>query len=203
MDSLFKLVSGNKHRRIIVYPVQAGREILQEAPVRTLEILSGAIHAAQTQSIVACPAGTSAYPEGSASEDDVLDVIAECSGIGSPPSSLLGNGGDLGEYVQVEPSMGRVKETGRGEGMDGSPSARPERSRDNPSPKGRRAREFDARKERAAERKAKSERLKRQQELNRLKRAKMEEDGMMKQQQECLSMQAEDDRCSAVDKHIR
>eukprot|EP00752_Nemacystus_decipiens_P001471 g1447.t1 len=66
----------------------------------------------------------------------------------------------------------------------------------------RRAREFDARKERAAERKAKSERLKRQQELNRMKRAKMEEGEILKQRQECLSMQEEDERSSAVGQHI-
>lgn len=200
MDSLFKLVSGNKHRRIIMYPVQAGREVLQEAPVRTLEILSGAIHAALTQPIVACPAGRT-YPEGSSSEDDVLDVIADSRTMGSP-SRLLESGGDSAEYAQVEPPMGRVNETRSGESMDGSPSTRPERSSENPSPKGRRAREFNARKERAAERKAKSERLKRQQELNRLKRAKMEQDENMKQQQECLSMQEEDERSSAVDKHM-
>lgn len=201
MDSLFKLVSGNKHRRIKVYPVQAGREILQEAPVRTLEILLGAIHAAQAQPIVACPAGTTTYPEGSAFEDYVLDVVADSPAVGSP-SSLLGSGGDLGEHTQVEPPMGGAKETGGSKCMDGPLSARDERSCDPPSPKGRRAREFDARKERAAERKAKSERLKRQQELNRLKRAKMEENEIMKQHQECLSMQEEDERSSAVDQHI-
>lgn len=202
MDSLFKLVSGNKHRRIIVYPVQAGREILQEAPVRTLEILSGAIHAAQAQPIVACPVGTTTYPERSASEDDALNIVADSRAIDSP-SNLLENGGGVSEYVQVEPLKGRDKEIGSGEKLDGSPSAPPERPSDNPSLKGRRAREFDARKERAAERKAKSERLKRQQELNRLKRAKREADEILKQHQECLAMHQEDERSYAVDKHIK
>lgn len=202
MDSLFKLVSGNKHRRIIVYPVQAGREILQEAPVHTLGILSGAIHAAQTQPIVACPAGTPTYPESCASGDNVLDVLVDSRAIGSP-SSLVENGGDLGEYAQIKPPKGRNKETGSGEDVDGSLSAPPGRPCDNPSPKGRRAREFDARKERAAEKKAKNESLKRQQELNRLKRAKREEDEILKQHGECLFMHEEDERSSAVDRHIR
>lgn len=201
MDSLFKLVSGNKHRRIMVYPVQAGREVLLEAPVRTLEILSGAIHAAQTQPIVACSAGTATYLEGSSSED-TSHVVGDPRTVGSP-SSVLENGDDLGKNAQVETRKGPDKETGNAEYVDGSPSVPPERSCDNSSPKGRRAREFDARKERAAVRKAKSERLKRQQELNRLKRAKREEDEILQQQRECISMHQEDERSSAVDEHIR
>lgn len=188
----------------MVYPVQAGRELLQEASVRTLEILSGAIRAAQTQPIVACPAGTTANLESSSSKDGVLDVAADSWEISSPSGNggdLGGSGGDLGECGQVGPPTGRDIETGSSKCMDGPPLARPERSRDSPSPKGRRAREFDARKERAAERKAKSERLNRQQELNRLKRAKREEDEIVKQDQECLNMQEEDERSSAVDKH--
>lgn len=201
MDSLFKLVSGNKHRRIKVYPVQAGREVLQEAPVRTLEILLGAIHAAQTQPAVACPAGTTTCTKGGTPEDYNLEVVADARAI-DPPSSLMENGGDMHKFAQVEPPMGGATKTGSSECKGGPPSPRPDRSCDPPSPKGRRAREFDARKERAAERKAKSERLKRQQELNRLKRAKMEEDEAIKQRQECVSMQEEDERSSAVDQHI-
>lgn len=188
-----------------MYPVQAGREILQEAPVRTLEILSGAIHAAQAQPIVTHSTGTR-YLEGRSSENSVLDVIADCRAGGSASSSPT-NGYGLGEYVftgQVKPPNDTPKETEIvGKGMNRSSAPPPECERDNAPPKGRRAREFDARKERATERKAKSERLKRQQELDRLKRAKRQEDEILEQHQECLFMHQEDERSTSVDRHIR
>lgn len=186
---------------MMVYPVQAGREIMQEEPVRTLEIISSAIHAAQTQPLVTFSSGTGEHVEDTSLEnDDVLDVVPDCRA-SSPPSSLRQIDDDSGGHAQV--SLPIDVETKDGEGMGGSYSPTPERVRDNASPKGRRAREFDARKERAAERKAKSERLKRQQELNRLKRAKKEEDEIRGQHQECISMHEEDERSISVERHIR
>lgn len=185
----------------MVYPVHAGREILQEEPVRTLEIISSAIHAAQTQPLMVFSSGTGEFIEDSSLDnDDILDVVADYRA-SSPPSSLVEIDEYSGGHAQV--SLPKDVETEGGEGMGRSPSPNPDRARDNASPKGRRAREFDARKERAAERKAKSERLKRQQELNRLKRAKKEEDEIRGQHQECISMHGEDERSTAVDRHVR
>ncbi|CAN0546456.1 unnamed protein product, partial [Ectocarpus sp. 12 AP-2014] len=205
VDSLQQLVSSNRHRRIMVYPIQAGREALQEAPVRTLEIIWGAIRAAQMKPVVPHATG-SGYSQDGQSKDDVLDVIgvpAECES--SLPSCSQSD--DLGEGVfidEVNPPIGIPAETESGGKRKSKTSLTPsERKRDDASPKGRRAREFDARKERAAERKAKRERLKRQQELDRLKRAKKQQHEILEQQQECISMQEEDDRSTAVDRHIR
>lgn len=204
MDSVFKLVSGNKHRRILVYPVHAGREILQEAPIRTLEIISGAIHAAQAQPIV--PRSTKRCFEGRSSDDCVLDVITDCQA-GDSASISPKKSCSVGKCVstgQAKPSNDTTKEPDNvGKNRDTYSARPPERERDNALPKGRRAREFDARKERAAERKAKSERLKRQQELDRLKRAKRQEDEILEQHQECISMHQEDERSTSVDKHMR
>lgn len=174
---------------------------MQEEPVRTLEIISSAIHAAQTQPLVTFSSGTGEYIEDASLEnDDILDVVAD-NRASKPPSSVVQIDGDSDGHAEV--SLPRDVETQDGEGMGGSYSPTRERARDNASPKGRRAREFDARKERAAERKAKSERLKRQQELNRLKRAKKEEDEIRGQHQECIFMREEDERSIAVDRHIR
>lgn len=205
MDSLFKLVGGSKHRRILVYPVHAGREILQEAPIHTLKILSGAIHAAQAHPIVTRTTGTRCL-EGKPSEKSVSGVIADCRA-GSSASNSSKSDCDLGKYVstgQTKPSNDSPKEPQNvGKDMNKSSVRPPERERDHTPPKGRRAREFDARKERAAERKAKSERLKRQQELDRLKRAKRQEDEIFEQHQECISMHQEDERSASVEKQMR
>ena len=85
----------------------------------------------------------------------------------------------------------------------GTSLAQPARSPDDATKKGRRAREFDVRKERAADRKAKSERLKRKQELDRLKKAKIQAAEVLEQQQECVAMQQEDDRSRDVDRYMR
>ncbi|CAM9506461.1 unnamed protein product [Ectocarpus fasciculatus] len=205
VDSLQQLVSSNRHRRIKVYPIQAGREALQEAPVRTLEIIWGAIHAAQMKPVVPHATGSGYFRDGQ-SKDDVLDVIGvsgECES--SLPS--CSQSGDLGEGVSTDkanPLIGIPNETESGGKRKSKTSPTPsERKRDDASPKGRRAREFDARKERAAERKVKKERIKRQQELDRLKRADKQQHEILEQQQECTSMQEEDDRSTAVDRHIR
>lgn len=205
VDSLQQLVSSNRHRRIKVYPIQAGREALQEAPVRTLEIIWGAIHAAQMKPVGPHATGSGYFRDGQ-SKDDVLDVIGvpgECES--SLPS--CSQSGDLGEGVSTDkanPLIGIPNETESGGKRKSKTSSTPsERKRDDASPKGRRAREFDARKERAAERKVKKERIKRQQELDRLKRAEKQQHEILEQQQECTSMQEEDDRSTAVDRHIR
>lgn len=205
VDSLQQLVSSNRHRRIMVYPIQAGREALQEAPVRTLEIIWGAIHAAQMKPVVPHATGSGYFQDGQ-SKDDVLDVIGvpgECES--SLPSCSQSDGLDEGFFIdEVNPPIGIPQETESGGKRKSKTSSTPsERKRDDASPKGRRAREFDARKERAAERKAKKERLKRQQQLDRLKRAKKQQHEILEQQQECISMQEEDDRSTAVDRHIR
>lgn len=205
VDTVFKLVSGNKHRRILVYPVPAGREILQEAPVRTLEIISGAINAAQAQPIVDRSTVTS-YFEETSSDDCVLDVINDCQA-GDSASNSPKKSCNLVKCVstgQIQPPNDTSKEPNTvGKNMDTCSARPPERERDNTLPKGRRAREYDAKKERAAERKAKNERLKRQQELDRLKRAKRQEDEILEQHRECVSMHQEDERSTSVDKHMR
>lgn len=206
VDSFLQLVSGNKTRRIMTFLVQAGREILQEAPVRTLEILLGAIHAAQAQPIVTHSSGTRCL-EGRRSEEDVLDVVDVYSDHASLPSSISESNG-LGEYVSADeakpPSayFEEIESVGRG-GMKEAPTLSSERVRHSASPKGRRARDFDARKERAADRKAKTERLRRQQELVRLKKAEKEADEALKQQEESNCMQHEDGRSAEVDRHTR
>lgn len=204
VDSLQQLVSSSRHRRIMVYPIQAGREALQEAPVCTLKIIWGAIHAAQMKPVVPHATGSGCFQDRQ-SKDDVLDVIGV---LGECESSLpsCSQSGGLGEVStdEVNPPTGIPNETESGGKRKSKTSSTPsERKREDASPKGRRAREFDARKERAAERKAKKERLKRQQELDRLKRAKKQQHEILEQQEECISMQEEDDRSTAVDRHIR
>lgn len=78
VDSLFKLMSGNKNGRLMVYPVQAGREVLHEAQTRTLQILSRAIDAAQAQPVTTLFSETRVlndHMEKSQPQPDVLDVI--------------------------------------------------------------------------------------------------------------------------------
>lgn len=174
---------------------------MQEEPVRTLKIISSAIHAAQAQPLATRSSGAAKCIEDkSLDNDDVFDVVAGYYE-SSPPSTLIDNDPDSADHLEV--NLSNDVEMEDDECMNRSCPPTPERARESLSPKGRRAREFDARKERAAERKAKSERLKRQQELNRLKRAKREEDEIQGQYQECRSMYEEDERSVAVDRHIR
>lgn len=89
---------------------------------------------------------------------------------------------------------------------DGAPTetvAPPESAANGVTSRGRGRREFDVRKERAAERKMKSERLQKRRELDRLKRTQREEQEKIGQQDEHLLMQKEDERSEAVTRHIR
>ncbi|CAM9559381.1 unnamed protein product [Scytosiphon promiscuus] len=202
VDSLSKLVSGNKTCRIMVFPVPAGRELLQEAPVRTLQILLGALHAAQAQ-----PIATRLQKK--TSEEDILDLIDVCDVRARSPSiaskmSALSEwvGPDQAKSLNAYAHHGGVK-TIRREVTEKAPAPSCQRAHDRGCPKGRRARDFDTRTERAADRKAKTERLRRQQELERLERAKKKADDVLKQQEEGNCMQIEDGRSAEVDRHTR
>lgn len=190
----------------MVFPVQAGREVLQEAPNRMFEVLLGAIDAAQAQPTHTHSPGTRCL-EARQPEDDVLDVIDTYGDRARLPSSVS-ECSDSGEVVgtgQTKPQSVFLKEieSVNGVGMNATSQLSCQRSRDGVSPKGRRGRQFDARKERAAERKAKTERVRRQQELERLKRAKKQADEALEEKKESICMQHEDRRSAQVDRHIR
>lgn len=77
---------------MMVYPVQAGREVLHEAQVRVLKILSRAIDAAQAQPVIAPFSGTRCLDDNtneSQLQADVWDVIGDYGGPRGRPSVLL------------------------------------------------------------------------------------------------------------------
>lgn len=223
VDSLFALVNGNRQNRLLVRLVEAGRELLQEAPVRTLQILSEAIHAAQMRPLFPPPGGARLYVGDVGDRDqpnhDRIDGMDRIDQTEELPSSCF-SGGDTGNTEL--PCYGISNEATSV--VDGSPTAEGHRvesvenesvyvdeirgAPDSRAPidatkKGRRAREFDIRKEQTAERKAKKERLKKQQELDRLKRTKREHEQFSEQQRACEAMQQEDSRSRAVDRYTR
>lgn len=216
VNSLFELVSCNKQRRILVCPIEAGREILQEAPVNTLEILLRAIHAAQTQPCIAPFSGTR-YPRDAVEiQQGVMDIISGCSdqrrelpcNLPVEPDTTKSEvfcvdvSSQQSKYIAGTPDK-RDSVANELTGAIEALAAPPERPPVGVTKKSRREREFDVRKERASERKAKSERVKRRQELDRLKKLQQQEAENWAQQRECVYMQQEDDRSAAVVRHAR
>ena len=200
----------------MAYSVRAGREVLHEAQTRTLEILSKAIDAAQAQPIID-PLGGTRYLDGSMKESQPQADVADD----------IGGFGDQRERpsVLVEPdateSAGSCKcfppEGAQGPGPSGVEMASVvdeytvatknpipnEKTLDGVTSRGRGKRDFDVRKERAAERKIKSERLQKRRELDRLKKTQREDQERKGQQDEQVLMQQEDDRSEAVSRYIR
>lgn len=210
VNNLFALINGSKRRRFLVYPIEAGREMLQEAPVRTLHIISEAIRVAQTNLIGAKQIhGAGKEMECKQPQDDVASIFGyfvqtrELSGV-SAVTLDFPEIDTLNEQLKL-PTDHKSKdiEKVKIDVVNDASTVPRVRNQDEAKKKGRRAREFDVRKERAAERKAKNERLKRQQELDRLKRTKRLEADALKQQEERFAMQDEDGRSKDVERHMR
>lgn len=215
VDSLFKLMSGNKNGRMMVYPVHAGREVLHEAQTRTLEILSSAIDAAQAHPVTT-PLSETRYLDEDMKEgqpqSDVLDVIDSYDGQRRCPSALLElDVTESGRSCEGSSPGGAHHPHSSGVGIggvavDSSPTetaASLESAPDGMTSRARGGREFDVRKERVAERKMKNERLQKKRELDRLKRTQREEQEKIRQQDEHVLMQKEDERSKAVSRYCR
>lgn len=221
VDSYFDLVNGNQHRRVLVRAVPAGREILQEQPARILQILTDAIQAAQARPLVAVASFGNNTKEDPADlkelqKDEPDTIDRRDHRVASRLSSTLTTDDRESEEEQkcngapdgaVFPdSACRVTNLQLGQDAqqaDLPVETSPPRSRQYVSRKSRRAREFDARKERAAERKSKSERLRRQQELGRMKKTKQELVENAKRQLETVAMHEEDHRSRATETYTR
>lgn len=219
VDSLFKLMSGNKNGRLMVYPVQAGREVLHEAQTRTLQILSRAIDAAQAQPVTTLFSETRVlndHMEKSQPQPDVLDVITSYNGQRKRPSALLEpdatastgscEGSSPGGVKRPHSSGVEIGAVANRHAVDGVPTenAAPiESAPGGGAGRERERRKLDVRKGRAAERKMKSERLQKRRELDRLKRTQREEQEKIGQQDEHVLMQNEDERSEAVSRYIR
>lgn len=216
VDSLFKLMSGNKNGRMMVYPVQAGREILHEAQTRTLEILSRAIDAAQAQPVSTPFSGTMFLDddiEEIQPQPDVFDVMDNYRGQQRRPSALLEPDttenaglceGSSPEGAKRPDSSGvEIGGIANDHAVDNETAAPLDNAPDGVTTRGRGRREFDVRKERAAERKTKNERLQKRRELDRLKRTQRDEQEKLGQKDELVLMQKEDERSEAVSRYIR
>lgn len=226
VDSLFALVNGNRQSKLLVYRVEAGREILQEAPAQILQILSEAFHAAQMRPLFSPSCGSqhdvSDVGDQNQPQHYQKDAVNSIDQTEELPSSYFVGVGTVNNekpYLGIsneEISISDASATPKGQNVDSVDSVEGEsvyvgNTLDAPvlrvpvdqMKKGRRAREFDVRKERAAERKAKNERLKKQQRLDRLKRTKRKQEQFLEQQRACQVMQQEDSRSRAVDRYIR
>lgn len=207
----------------MVYPVPAGREILQEAPICTLQVLLEAIHAAQARPIVA-PLSRAIFQGDNVEErtsalQESADVIhGNGNKIWGLSSSL-----EIDEHVTEGDESCTYASARRANLATGTPTdcktdgdsaaqiihvgaastASLTHTPNGATKKGRQARGLYLQKERAAERKAKNERLKRQQDLDRLKKTKRQQAEYTEQQQECVAMQEEDHRSKGVDTYIR
>lgn len=213
-----------------MYSIQAGREILQEAPARTLKIISEAIQAAQTRpninqlSIGGNHEGRAVQeweqPQHGADAigniDDRLEGLSLTLLAGSDTAknedSLDGVyfSTEKNNLPEITPTHCKNKNVSSEQmGAKGVSISHPTRAgddrteRDDRPKKGRRARELDMRKERAVERKAKNTRLKKQQELDRLKKIKQQQAEQQMQERECEVMEQEHDRSRAMDKYLR
>lgn len=206
-----------------MYPVQAGREILQEAPLQMVRVLLEAIRAAQEAATVA-PLARGMH------RTDVTELERESRepSIGIPFCLRDQREGYLSKVAAEvvcgetcyecrdddqdhrhrtasdRKSRGSDETAGRG-GCSSLECVSPVPSREALKPtanEGRRARDFAARKERAATRKALKDRLNRQQEVARLKKIKQHAVDALEQEQEVLIMQREDQRSTIVDQLI-
>lgn len=207
-------MNGQKRRRVLVYPVSAGREILQEAPIRTLKILMDAIQAAQARSFAVGNNGKhreeDPITEGVSQSDEMGYIDREAASVLRPDSSESGDERQHGATPNISGAMSSLYQGGKCENDPPLDEVAEILIEDPPVPginvatkKSRRAREFDIRKERAAERRTKNERLRKQEEKARLKKAKQEIVERVNQQRELMAMQREDDRSTAVDRYIR
>lgn len=208
VHSLFDLVNGQKRCRVLVLPVPAGREVLQEDPSRILQILLDAIDAAKARSLVLSgrngehpnedPTSENIWQRNETSSAD-HNVIKE-----SRPGST-----DSGSERQVcvasdSPSTASDWETDQAGHKTRVVHEDPSVSTTHAARgKSRRAREFDLRKERAAERKRRNERLRRQDEIANLRKAKKQMAERANEQGELAAMEREDNRSRAADDYLR
>lgn len=212
-------MSGNKNGRMMVYPVHAGREVLHEAQARTLEIISSAIDAAQAQPVTTPLSEIRFIDEDmkeSKPQSEVLDAIDSNGGQRRCLSAMLEldatentgscEGSSPGGAQRSNSSGVEIGGVASEHVVDSSPTetAAPlDSALDGITSTARGRRDFDVRKERAAERKMKNERLQKRRELDRLKRTQREEQEKVGQQDELILMQKEDERSEAVSRHIR
>lgn len=223
VGSLFELVNGSKRCRILVRPVSAGREILQEAPTLTLQILADAIHAAQVKpAAITSKRARSHQNHAIRTEPENDDTIFtdDCNplALSTLPSTLMERDVFKSEHketffgtrespsvdlstlnVTYDTSLSERKEERESTLTTGSPACK----RDETTKTAKRAREFDVRKERAAERRTKNDRLKRQQDLARVERAKRELLEIADQKREMVVMQEEEGRSKAAGRYMR
>lgn len=207
-------MNGQKRNRVLVCPVSAGREILQEAPIRTLQILIDAIQAAQTRSFVAGKNGK--YPAEDPATEVVLQIdetdYIECETPNvlrpdSPESGDERKGGATPDIPGAVDTFHQKETRENNKQTDEIPDVLieypPAPGSNATTKKSRREREFEMRKERMAERRTKTERLRQQEQRTRLKKAKQETVERVDQQRELVVMRREDDRSRAVERYTR
>lgn len=224
-DSPLELLNGNKRlRRIKVYQVKAGREILQEAYHEVLRILSSAIRADYLARVMSAKNDAA----GSSTQTTDIDLVGG-KRVPSPSGSVAGtdvkgNAEMTSEVVRKESSCSSRDVCTSDERPE--PSQRADRSdhSDNqnrgvvpeatpiPSPRDAWGKRPRVRKDKLGgpkicltEKKVKDgdRRLKRQQDLVRLKRAKRRQQQQQQQEQECVVMWQEDRRSGDMERDVR
>lgn len=221
-DSLSELFNGNKRlRRIKVYQIEAGREILQEAYNDMSRILSSAIRAAKDQltkvmstkndaavsSTHTADVGNRALsPSGSVAGTDTKGNSERASEIDRKESSCLSRDFCTNDERSEESQRSKQSDHSKNQNRRVVPEAIPIPSPRDAWGKWPRARKdkIGRAKTNLAETKVKNgdKHLKRRQDLVRLKRAKRQQQ-QEQQEMERVVMQQEDRRSGDMERHIR